>query len=214
MRFAVPTAGGESVGRAEVGPLPEGPGAGLRKADRDVESLWADAGSVWLGFERSNAVWRFDRRSWHSLSQAAPPAMAGWPKNRGPEGQGGEVLLFAGDPSVPGTAAARLSYVPAPRYRTTDAALLPDGRALLLNRRWTLLQGFTSKLSLVPLGGLRPGAVLRGAELADLRPPLASDNFEGLSVTREGGRTIVWITSDDNYVPLQRTLLLKFALVG
>jgi hypothetical protein len=36
--------------------------------------------------------------------------------------------------------------------------------------------------------------------------------MEGISVTSEGGRTFVWLTSDDNYSPLQRTLLLKFAL--
>jgi hypothetical protein len=31
-------------------------------------------------------------------------------------------------------------------------------------------------------------------------------------VSREGGRTILWLASDDNYNKLQRTLLLKFAL--
>jgi hypothetical protein len=36
--------------------------------------------------------------------------------------------------------------------------------------------------------------------------------MEGLSVTQEGGRTIVWLTSDDNYSPLQQTVLMKFAL--
>ena len=40
-------------------------------------------------------------------------------------------------------------------------------------------------------------------------PPVT---VEGLSVTREAGRTILWLTSDDNYSPLQRTLLMKFAL--
>jgi hypothetical protein len=34
--------------------------------------------------------------------------------------------------------------------------------------------------------------------------------MEGLAVTQEGGRTIVWLASDDNLLPLQRTLLLKF----
>ena len=29
-------------------------------------------------------------------------------------------------------------------------------------------------------------------------------------MTVENGRTIVWIASDDNFIPLQRTLLLKF----
>jgi hypothetical protein len=224
LRFAAPR-GGEATARAQVGPLPSGPGTGLRKTDRDIESMWADRDSVWLGFERRNAVWRYDRRTWRATAEAAPPGMAHWSKNRGAEamvrladgrflvfaegsGEGGEVLLFAGDPAVPGTRARRLFYAPPPHYRATDAALLPDGRILILNRRWTLLQGFTAKLTLAALGG----PVLRGREIADLRPPLAVDNMEGLSVTREGGRTIVWIASDDNYMPLQRTLLLKFAL--
>jgi hypothetical protein len=113
---------------------------------------------------------------------------------------------------VPGTPAARLRYRPPPNYRANDAALLPDGRALVLNRRWTVLQGFTAKLTVLPLDRLAPGTERVGREIADFRPPLVVDNLEGLSVTREGGRTIVWITSDDNYLPLQKTLLLKFAL--
>jgi hypothetical protein len=36
--------------------------------------------------------------------------------------------------------------------------------------------------------------------------------MEALSVTVENGRTIVWMASDDNFGPLQKTLLLKFAL--
>ena len=37
--------------------------------------------------------------------------------------------------------------------------------------------------------------------------------MEGVSLTQEGGRTIVWMISDDNQVPVERTLLLKFELV-
>jgi hypothetical protein len=32
-----------------------------------------------------------------------------------------------------------------------------------------------------------------------------------LSVTREGGRTIVRLASDDNFMPILRTVLLEFA---
>ncbi|MBV9883377.1 MAG: esterase-like activity of phytase family protein [Sphingomonadaceae bacterium] len=230
VHFPVPV-GGRGKVRAQIGLLPDGPGASGGKSGRDVESMWVEGASLWLGLERRNAIWRFDRASGRATSDAEPAAMARWPKNRGPEamlrlrdgrflvfaegkGEGGEVILFAGDPAVPGTPAKTLRYLPPAHYRTTDAALLPDGHALILNRRWTLLQGFTSKLTLVDLAGVRAGAVLRGREIADFRPPLLSDNFEGLSVTREGGRTIVWMTSDDNYVPLQRTLLLKFAFAG
>jgi hypothetical protein len=188
-----------------------------------------EGSSVWLGFERRNAIWRFDRTTWRASSHAEPALMRHWSRNRGPEamlrlpdgrflvfeeggGQGGDLLLFAGDPAAPGTPAAKLRYRPPPYYRATDAALLPDGRALVLNRRWTVLQGFTAKLTVVPLDRLIPGAELVGREIADFRPPLVVDNLEGLSVQREGRRTIVWITSDDNYLPLQKTLLLKFAL--
>jgi hypothetical protein len=38
--------------------------------------------------------------------------------------------------------------------------------------------------------------------------------MEGLAVTQEAGRTILWIASDDNLLALQRTLLLKFEWVG
>lgn len=228
--FTLP-AGGRSRARAQIGLLADGPGASGGKSGRDVESMWVDGASLWLGLERRNAVWRFDRTSGRATSDAEPAAMARWPRNRGPEamlrlpdgrflvfaegkGAGGDVILFAGDPAVPQTPAETLRYISPPHYRTTDAALLPDGRALILNRRWTLLEGFTAKLSLVDLGGIAPGVVLRGRQIADFRPPLLTDNLEGLSVSRESGRTIVWITSDDNYVPLQRTLLLKFALEG
>jgi hypothetical protein len=69
-----------------------------------------------------------------------------------------------------------------------------------------------AKLAVARLPKLAAGALISGEEIAVLRTPVAVDNMEGLSVTSEGGRTIVWIASDDNFNPLQRTLLLKFAL--
>jgi len=42
---------------------------------------------------------------------------------------------------------------------------------------------------------------------------LAVDNFEGIAVRQDSnGDTLVYIVSDDNYSPLQRTLLLQFRL--
>jgi hypothetical protein len=228
-RFPLP--GRTSTARGEIRALADGPGAPGRKKDRDIESMAVEGNQVWLGFEHANAVWRYDRPSWRSETGAAPALMRSWPANRGPEalvrladgrflvfaegrGHGGPLLLFQGDPAVPGTRVLPLFYRPPDGYRATDATQLPDGRLLVLNRRFRLLEGVSAKLIVVNLGSPAPGAVLQGSEIADLHRPVTVDNMEGLSVTEEGGRTIVWLTSDDNYSPLQRTLLLKFAWEG
>lgn len=227
IRFTLPADG--RIVRADLGQLPEGPGSATAKTDRDIESMAMAGPRAWIGYERANAVWRYRRSDWTSEASAAPQAMRRWRANRGSEamlrlrdgrflvfseGSGGdsEALLFGGDPAEKGTASARLKYRPPAGYRVTDAALLPDGRMLFLNRRFRLMEGFTARLSLASPVELKPGAVIEGREIAAFAAPVIADNFEGLSVTQEGGRTILWIASDDNYNQLQRTLLLKFAL--
>ncbi len=129
-------------------------------------------------------------------------------------GRHSQVLLFDGDPALAGIRATALRYLPPDDSRPTDAALLPDGRLLVLNRRFTILDGLSAALVLVDLPALNESTVLTGEVIADFRSPAIVDNLEALSVTREGSATILWIASDDNFSPLQRTLLLKFALVG
>ena len=124
-----------------------------------------------------------------------------------------EALLFAGDPAVAGTSARPIRYRPPAGYRITDATTLPDGRLLFLNRRFGLPEAFTAKLTLAPKPGSGPIDLLSGEEIAHFELPLPVDNLEALSVTRENGRTVVWIASDDNLNPIQRTILLKLALL-
>lgn len=225
MRFRVSS----DVPDMEISPLSAGPGSADVKGDRDSESMVVEGGRVWVGFERSNSIWRYDLKDWRPRSSARPAAMRRWRSNRGAEamvrlpggrflvfseGGGGEspVVLFHGDPARLATRAETLRYLPPRGYRITDAALLPDGRLLLLHRRVRLTEGVSAKLTIARLPRLAEGATISGEEIAVLRTPVAVDNMEGLSVTSEGGRTIVWIASDDNFNPLQRTLLLKFAL--
>ncbi len=207
-------------------------GEGGDKADRDVEAMAVHGENAWIALERRNAVIRYDRAAWRATAGAQPPAMEEWRGNRGgeamvrlpdgrfivfSEGSGGvsEAVMFAGDPALPGTRATPMRYRPPEGYRITDAALAPDGRLLFLNRRLSLLDGgFLSKLTAGPVPETRPGAIIEGKEIAALAPPLLSDNMEALSVTREGGRTILWMASDNNYNGIQRTLLLKFMLKG
>jgi hypothetical protein len=218
------------------GSLPAGPGTGWRKRDRDAESLaWDPAsGRYWVGFENSNMIWRYDAGLTRAERASRPPAIAGWSIGGGAEtmvrlasgafvvigetprprglAEAREALLFAGDPTQAGPPPLAFAYVPPPGYNPVDAAELPDGRLLVLNRDFSLRSLFTAKLVLVSLEGLKKGAVVRGREIATLAAPLLHDNFEGVAVTREKGETIVWIVSDDNSQFWEKSLLLKFRL--
>jgi hypothetical protein len=226
LRFRLPLR--DAPVRAEVAPLPGLPATMNDKADRDVEAMAVHGSLAWVVLERRNLVIRYLREGWRRDSVARPPAMDDWRANNGAEamlrlpdgrfllfseGKGGisDVLMFLGDPAVRGTRALKMRYRPPEGYRITDAALAPDGRMLLLNRQFSLLKGgFVAKLTLAPVPAAA-GTLIEGEEIADLSRPL-SDNMEALSVTREGGRNILWMASDNNYNGIQRTLLLKFEL--
>lgn len=215
--------------RLHIRPLTRSGGVEKRKAD--IESMVFGEGEAWLGFERINGIARFDRPGWREQAAARPRAMRRWRSNNGPEAMvrlpDGRFLVFAesrpgqayspavlfdGDPADPGTASVTLRYRRPEAYRVTDAAILPDGRLLLLNRMVRWLEGPTAKLVVADPAGIGEGATIAGQEIATLRLPLTVDNMEALSVTVEGGRTIVRIASDDNFMSIQRTLLLEFAL--
>lgn len=211
----------------QVQPLP---GTAEEKRDRDTEAIAVHGDEAWVAFERLNAVARFRRGDWRLVAAAYPHAMREWRGNSGPEalvrlsdgrflifsegrddaGPFSDVLLFEGDPAESRTRATLLRYRRIPGYRVTDAALLPDGRLLVLNRRFHIFEGVAARLVIVDLPRLEPGATLEGTEIAELRAPLIVDNMEALAVTREAGRTIVRIASDDNFMAIQRSLLLEF----
>ncbi len=227
------------IARAGIGALPDGPepedGGEVQKRDRDAESLAHDpeSGRYWVGFENANAIWRYGPRLANAEAHRAPEAMAEWPFNGGPEAllrfadgrflvfseEGGgpdgslEAFLFASDPSELSDEPLRLGYRPPEGYRITDATPLPDGRLLILNRRFTITEGVSVILAIADIEGLADGGIIESRAIARFDPPLTIDNMEALAVAQENGRTIVWMASDDNFNPLQRTLLLKFELV-
>jgi hypothetical protein len=85
----------------------------------------------------------------------------------------------------------------------------------LLQRRYTVAGGQGMRLSLKSADQIKPGQRMLDVELARMTPPLSVDSFEGLAVHADptGGWTI-YLLSDDNFNPLQRTLLLRFHLPG
>jgi hypothetical protein len=65
----------------------------------------------------------------------------------------------------------------------------------------------------LPLSAMRPGALVDGPTVfaADLGYQI--DNMEGIALHREaGGETVLTLLSDDNFSPIQRTVLLQFTL--
>ena len=216
--------------------LPDGPGTGWEKRDRDAESIAVDpvSGRIWAGFETSNQIWRYAPGFAHAEAHVAPPAMADWPENRGAESMmrlrdgrfvvinesepwsgkpGSAGIVFAGDPIRESRHGFRFSYVPPEDFNTTDIAELPDSRWIAVNRRVSMSAGFTACITIIDPRGLRPGSVVRGREIARFAAPAQHDNFEGIAVTRVGSATHLWIVADDNQLrPWQQSLLLEFRL--
>ena len=222
-----------TVSDAHLKRVPSGCGPVVRKNDNDTESLAHDDMRQywWIGMEWRNVVCRANR-DFSSGQEAAPSAIKGWRRKKGPETllrlQDGRfltiaegamdndpirpVVLFDRDPNDPAVKVTRLAYRPPDGFDPTDAAQLPDGRILVLNRRFSLNRLFTGVLVLLAPSDLTEGDALSGRVIARFEPPVISDNYEGLSVTTEAGRPIIWIVSDNNYNRWQRTLLLKFGL--
>ncbi|PKQ01756.1 MAG: hypothetical protein CVT73_21810, partial [Alphaproteobacteria bacterium HGW-Alphaproteobacteria-12] len=98
-------------------------------------------------------------------------------------------------------------------YSPTDMALLPNGDLLLLERRYSPLAGVGMQMRLVRGDEIARDAVVDGEVLVDLGQRYSIDNMEGMAVRQDGnGDLIIYLISDDNFNPLQRTLLLMFRL--
>lgn len=215
--------------------LPDGPGDGDEKSDRDSESSTYDpaSGHVWAGFETRNQIWRYTKGFASADGHAAPKLMADWPANLGAEAMvrladgrfivfaetrkcrdgNHYALLFTGDPVEHPDAAVFCYKGPADGFAPTDAAQLPDGRVIVLHRRFGFSAGFSSALTVIDPREIAPGGPpVVGKLLAALAPPLTVDNMEAIAIQQTPHGTVLWIASDDNYFFLERTLLMAFAL--
>jgi hypothetical protein len=215
--------------RDEAGrPLPRGFAA-------DAEALARRPDGTWLvAFERRHRIRAYRRLDGPGLYVAAPPGLEGAPANGGLESlavlQDGRLFAIAETFTPPERPDLRhawlgqpgawmpLYWQPSPGFHPTDAAILPDGSALVLERRFSLLGGFAAKLIRTAPDAIRTageGTVLSGEVILTLNDaPLPAENWEGIAVTRYGDETVVALISDDNESILQRNLLLLFALRG
>lgn len=210
-----------------------GPGGlpvGRRHQDAEEIALLPD-GTAIVSFEQEHRFWRYFPSAEPFQGRVEPvpppPGLELLPSNGGVEALAhladGRLLAIAEGLSTPEGGRvgwirnhegwSPLSYVAAPDFLPSGAAGLPNGDALVLERRFIDPFTFESRITRVPAAEIAPGARLSGREVARLSAPLSTDNFEGIAV-RPGpnGETLVYLIADDNYVPIQRTLLLQFVL--
>ena len=226
---------GRLTGLAELrtGPLRDGAGRPLpRGYGGDSESLARLPDGTWLvGFERWHRIRAFRTIDSPGTFVEAPPGLELAPGNGGLEslavladGRWLAIAELLQPPQQPLLRRAWIggpgrwlpfAYQPRDGFEPADAAPLPDGGALVLERSFSIFAGFGGRLvrlSAAQLSTAGDGPVLGGEEILRLAAPLPRDNFEGVTVFRAGGRTLIGLVSDDNENMLQRSLLLVFAL--
>jgi cyclophilin family peptidyl-prolyl cis-trans isomerase len=202
------------------------------KTRGDAEAITRLPSGEWLiAFEQEHRIWRYadlagpatgeDTRAAVLIAGASAnggiETLAAWP--------GG--LLACGewaDPARPNCLritgdGARGLHLAAPEGIAaaggvpTDAACKADGTCFILFRSYRPGEG--NRAAIVALAPDDSQTTL-----AVLAPPMLLDNFEGLAVREEPGRTFLYLISDDNFrncdsdpkPGCQRTLLMKFEI--
>jgi hypothetical protein len=109
----------------------------------------------------------------------------------------------------------RLQLADIDGFNITDAAGLPDGGLLVLERYFRWMSGLQMRIRRLLPAEIRPGARLTGHTVIQADSGCEIDNMEGLALHRgEHGETVVSLISDDNFNRLfQRTVFLQFTLV-
>lgn len=212
-----------------------------RRKDRDAEALaiTPDGAAAYTAFEGDHRIWRYAIDDPTDLCSAAsakparvplPPEVAVLPSNGGMEsvtllGDGTAIILGEAPLRTTkahpgwigslddGTAMRPFTYTSKEPFSPTDIAAVDDG-VFILHRHFSVLSGVSGMIGWAPSSDIAPAKTpMESTVLGQLGPPISVDNFEGVSALPDGkGGYIVYIVSDDNFSPFQRTLLLKFHL--
>jgi hypothetical protein len=207
----------------EPGALPGDPSG----RGRDAEALAAVDGDLVIAYEGAHRLRRVPRAD--PAGQATPlPTLPGLSEqhNRGIEAlvaldddallaitegvwmPGGDLAAWL----IEGDRASPLAYAPTAGFAPTGADRLED-TIYVLERRFSLLEGLAARVVALDAADVRPGARLVAREIGVLRPPAISENFEGIAARRApDGSVLVYLLSDDNFMPLLRSLLLQFSV--
>ena len=231
----------KGLSNATLGPVLGTDGKPLRSdADRDLEALSLSSGdthkgSAYLGFERKHriAIYPFTANSFGPSGGTVqlPAGAKRMRSNQGIEALAaiktgrlkGTVLVFSerltgkggdlqgwliGGPNPGPILLKRLAG-----FDITDAAPLPDGGVVILERRFRYSEGVQMRIRRISQSELKPGALIKGEVLLEANDSLNIDNMEAIAAHRApSGETIITLMSDDNFSPFQRNLTMQFAL--
>ena len=220
------------IAGAQIGDLQNLDGKPIRaKQDGDAESLIAIDGGFAVSYEHRHRLWFYRGVRNPFLARpteiALPTKSRAMRSNKGIEAlarlRDGRLIAIAEDFPKDATYVQGwideinrwhgFQYRRHALYLPAGAATSPDGDLLVLERRFSFIGGFGTRLVAISPNTIRPGGDITGRELARLERPLITENFEGIAAYRnEAGQTILYLVSDDNFLALQRTILLKFVL--
>lgn len=213
------------LSQARIAPMLGAGGRPLSGASTDAEALARSDGALWVGFEQDHRLMRHVGAG--RLSDTVRPRDFGRLRaNAGVEGLAtlpdGSLLAIAEAREDDGfpvwvlrpRGAIRRGRLPARTIHDVTAADIgPDERLYLLQRHYSVATGVSMRLlryDLGPEGMPDPGSEV---ELALYESQSGIDNMEGLAaVPHPEGGILLWIVSDDNFNPPQRTLLLALRI--
>lgn len=202
------------------------------KEFQDAESLARlPDGSIIVGFERVHRLWKYpagpNPLDGNPIPMRVPNQLYKAPPNGGIEALGSlwDGRLFAlteywiDKDTVRGWLGGGagwwdIGYKFEGAYRPSDAGVMPNDDLAVLERAYNPNRGIIGiRIAHVRTEDLRKGAKFKGELLADLKPPLTLDNFEGIACRAgAGGESLLYLISDNNFSDKQRTLLMLFAL--
>jgi hypothetical protein len=202
----------------------------------DTESIASDDGTLYVSLERIHSILRFEYGKKGLLAGGqliqTPPELKDLPFNQGLEAmvfvpkkfrlagtiialseqaltEEGNLKSFLIGGPTPGTFSVKRTD----GYSISDAAILPGGDILILERQYSLDRGVSMRIRRIRIEDIKPGALVDGLAIIEAGAGYQVDNMEALSVHRgRSGEVILTLMSDDNFSPIQRTLLLQFAL--
>lgn len=206
----------------------------------DTEALAIAGPDAFVASERVHEIRRFDWAGGgiraRGMPIATPAAMKSLPANKSLEALAvapaahplAGALIAIAEQARPGDDAPTRGWVVtgarqfafdvarSQGFDVTDLTFLPGGDALLLERRFRVFGGVACRIRRLSPDVFQPGATIHGEVIFEADNSSVIDNMEGIAthrdpVTRE---TVVTLVSDDNFSPLQRTVLLEFALAS